>query len=432
MEITVTDIPKCIKSFVFSPRTILSERTTVEFLINMKEYIFGNACCRAADTIGINVFDLVFVGERSFDECYEFYVNKVREKEKDIIKTALLLKKMYNGERIRISSVMCENGKAYIKEPENAYLNILNDDIKFEKKIKKVHNGKNDLELDKHARIILESVRLSAVKYGMKNTIDYKELIDKYNFRRFSTNLRLNNRPATVEEVNRALANDKNKILTDLSNPKNRVNFSVLFAIAYGGFTLSDLYSKNTVFDITSFDKEKKLSDLAGDLINIVYNGNGIEIANMFLHIISVFSQTPFIPVDMKNLAMVMDNYAMYYAMASLAAVCENIFKYDSMNGQMKQYLKKHTIENYWTSMDRFMMMKQYSVVITFCYKLAHFDPNLYREDPEYQGEILYAFECAEKFSRDVKKYCQNVSSVQETAEPKGPALSGSAAVVKK
>ena len=26
-----------------------------------------------------------------------------------------------------------------------------------------------------------------------------------------------------------------------------------------------------------------------------------------------------------------------------------------------------------------------------------------YREDPEYQGEILYAFECAEKFGEEIK-----------------------------
>ena len=53
--------------------------------------------------------------------------------------------------------------------------------------------------------------------------------------------------------------------------------------------------------------------------------------------------------------------------------------------------------------MDRLMKMKQYSVLVTFCYKLAHFDPVTYREDPEYQGEILYAFECAEKFGEEIK-----------------------------
>ena len=402
MDITVTDVPKCIKSFAFSPRSVLSEKTTVEYLIRMKEYIFGNNCCMAAEKIGIDVFDLVFIEERSFSECCEYYLNRIRERDKDIIKTAFLLKKMYSGEYIRISGLMCSTDKAYVKEPEYVYLNLLNDDIKKKKTV--IKDSDKNLNLNKRARTILESVRLAAVKFGMQNTIQYKELIDKYNFRRFSTNLRLNNRPVSLDEITAVLAARKDKCLTDLSNPKTRISFSALFAIAYGDFKLSDLFGKNTVFDITSFDREKKLCDLSGDLINIVYNGNGIEIANMFIHMITVFSQTELPQVNMKDLGSVMDNYSMYYAAASLASVCESIFKYNGMNGELRQYIKKHTIENYWTSMDRLLLMKQYSVVVTFCYKLAHFDPVLYREDPEYQGEILYAFERAEKFEKELKK----------------------------
>ncbi|MBO6231873.1 MAG: hypothetical protein J6O50_15040 [Ruminiclostridium sp.] len=401
VEITVTDVPKCIKSFAFSPRIILSEKTTVEYLIRMKEYIFGNSCCKSAEKIGISVFDLVFIGERSFSECCSLYLNKIRDKDRDIIRTALLLKKMYNGEYVRISGIMCDNDKAYVREPEYVYLSILNDDAK---KRNREINLRKKVNYNKKARIMLESVRLAAVKYGMYNTIQYKELIDKYNFRRFSTNLKLNNRPASLDEINAVFSAQKERCLADLSDPKTRISMSALFAIAYGGFKLSDLYEKNTVFDITSFDKEKKLCDLSGDLINIIYNGNGVEIANMYIHIITVFSQTEIPPVDMKDLGTVMDNYSMYYAAASLASVCESIFKNNGLNGELKQYMKKHTIENYWTSMDRLLLMKQYSVVVTFCYKLAHFDPVLYREDPEYQGEILYAFERAEKFAKELKK----------------------------
>ena len=407
MEITVTDVPRCIKSFSFSPRIIMSERNTVEYLIRMKEYIFGSECIDSANKIGIDVFDLVFIGDRSFSECCNLYLNKIRERDRDIIKTAYLLKKMYNGEFVRISGLRCDDDKAYVREPEYAYLNMLNDDIaanpakkkKFER-----NSEKKKLNLNKKSRIILESVRLAAVKFGMQNSLQYKELIDKYNFRRFSTNLRLNNRITPLDEITAVLAAKREKCLTDLSDPKNRISFSALFAIAYGGFTLNDLYAKNTVFDITSFDKEKKLCDLSGDLINIVYNGNGIEIANMFIHIITVFSKIELPPVNMKDLGSVMDNYSLYYAAASLSAVCENIFKYNGMNGELKQYLKKHTIDNYWTSMDRLLLMKQYSVVVTFCYKLAHFDPELYREDPGYQGEILYSFERAEKFAKELNK----------------------------
>ena len=108
--------------------------------------------------------------------------------------------------------------------------------------------------------------------------------------------------------------------------------------------------------------------------------------------------------VNMNDLGSIMDNYSIYYAAASLASVCESIFRFDGMNGQLRQYIKKHTIDNYWNFMDKIMLMKQYTVVVSFCYKLSNFDINDYREDPEYQGEILYSFERAEKFSRELKK----------------------------
>ena len=405
MEITVTDIPKCIKSFAFSPRIVLSEKNTVEYLIRMKEYIFGSSCIKSSEKIGINVFDLVFIGEKCFEDCVALYLNKISDNNRDVIKTAFLLKKMYNGENVRISSVMCDDDKAYVKEPEYAFLTLLNDDIKTGKRRnKETDTDKKKANLNKKAKLVLESIRLTAVRYGMQNTIQYKELIDKYNFRRFSTNLKLNNRPATLEEITAALSMKDDKCIADFSNPKTRVGFSALFAIAYGGFELKDLYSKNTVFETTSFEKEKKLSDLAADLINIVYNGNGIEIANTFIHILTAFCKTEMPPVNMRDLAAIMDNYSMYYAAASLASCCESIFKFDGMNGELNHYLKKHTFESYWTCMDKLMLIKQYAVVVSFCYKLSGFDPVSYREDPEYQGEILYAFERAEKFAKELKR----------------------------
>ncbi len=403
MEITVTDIPKCLKSFTFSPRVILSEKTTVAFLMRMKEYIFGSQCCEAASKIGINVFDLVFIGDRCFSECCDHYLKRVRERDFDIIRTALLLKKLYNYENIRISGVMCDGDKAYVREPEPAELDLLNEDTKPKKRKVQQSSDTDSLNLNKRAKIMLESVRLAAVKYGMQNTIQYKELIDKYNYRRFSTNLKVNSRPASIEDVNAVLYANRGKCIADLSETNTRISFSALFAITYGGFNISELYGKNTVFEMTSFEREKKLSDLSSDLINIVSNGNGIEIANTFIHMIIGFTKTELPPVNMKDLASVMDSYTMYYATAALAAQCENMFRHNGLNGDLKQYLKKHTIENYWTAMDKLMKMKQYSVLVTLCYKLAHFDPMTYREDPEYQGEILYAFECAEKFGEEIK-----------------------------
>lgn len=416
MEISVKDIPVCIRSFAFSPKLILADSRNIDYFFRMREYIFGKTCCDAADKIGLNVFDLVFINDKPFSECADLYLRKIKEYDKDIVRCAYLMKKMYNGEYIRISSLKCVDDKAYVKDPEHFYLKLSGELPENNSKWKFLSTSgfkpvlKNSL--NKKAKIMLESVRLSAMKYGMKSCVQYKELIDKYNYRRFSTNLHFNNRPASVEQIEQILTENKGKCLADLSNPKTRINFSILYAITYGDFTLKDLYSKNTVFDTTSFDKEKDLAILASRLIDIIYNGNGVEIANMFINMITYFSQTPMPEVDMDDLGMVMDNYSLYYATAVLATVCENVFKDNGMNGNLRLYLKKHTLENYWNYMDRLMMMKRYSVVVAFCYMMSNFDAEIYRSDPEYQGEVLYAYERAEKFSKELKNYDNSVPAL--------------------
>ncbi|MBQ3841346.1 MAG: hypothetical protein II820_01510 [Ruminiclostridium sp.] len=401
MEIEITDFPESIKSFFFSPKKILSDKLTVDYLGKMKKYIFGTNTCSACEKLGISVFDLVFINEKPLYELCGRYIRKVKEREKDPIRTAVILRSFHKSELVRISDVIIGNEKAFIKDPEIVKLKITpeNTNIVKPSKNKKPNDGFN-----KKAQTVLESVRLSALKYGMNYAIRYKELIDKYNYRRFSSNLKINNRPASVEEIVSIFSSSSEKILTDLSNPKVRVIYSVLFAMAYGGFTLPDIYSKNTVFEVESFDKEKRLGDLACDFINIVYNGNRMEIANVFIDMILSFVNAKMPAVNMNDLGSIMDNYTMYYAAASIASVCENIYNYNGFNADMKEYLKKQTFTNYWTINDRIMLVKQYSSIISFCYKMSQFDYKLYLEDPEYQAEILYSFESSAKFSEELKK----------------------------
>lgn len=401
MEIEITNFPESIKSFFFSPKKIVSDKITVEYLARMKKYIFGTETCGSCEKLGISVFDLVFINDKPFYYMSRKYLRNAREKDKDTIRTALLVRCFYKGELVRISDVIIGDEKAFIKDPEPVIIKIAPENAETLKlRTKKTRSD----GFDKRSATVLESIRLSALKYGMNHAISYKELIDKYNFRRFSSNLRINSRPISLDELTSVFMQSSEKILTDLSNPKIRIIYSVLYAMAYGKFTLSDMYSKNTVFEVESFDKERRLGELACDFVNIVYNGNRMEIVSIFIDMILNFVSSEMPEVNMNDLGSVMDNYSLYYAAASVAAVCEQIYNYDGFNAEMKEHLKKHTFNNYWTINDRIMLMKQYSTIISFCYKMAHFDYKLYLEDPEYQAEILYSFEASEKFAGELKK----------------------------
>ena len=400
MEIEITDFPGSIKSFLFLPNRILSDKRTVEYLGKMKKYIFGEKTCTACDKLGISVFDLVFINDKPLSDLCGVYLNWLKEKDKDPIRTAVILRSLHKGETVRISGAVISGEKAFIKDPEKLTVKPGHGNSNIIRPSK--NEAAND-EFNVKSQTVLESVRLSALKYGLNYAIKYKELIDKYNYRRFGSNLKINNRPSSIEEITSVFSRSSDTILTDLSNPKIRVIYSVLYSIAYGGFTLSDIYSKNTVFEMESFDKEKRLGELAGEFINIVYNGNRIEIVNVFIDMILAFVSSEMPDVNMNDLGSVMDNYSLYYAAASIASVCEKIYSYDGFNSDMKEYLKKHTFYSYWTINDKIMLMKEYSKIISFCYKMSQFDYKLYMEDPEYQAEILYAFASSEKFSEELK-----------------------------
>ncbi len=408
MEIAVRDLPKCIRSFSFSPRAVYSDVDNINFLVETKEYMFGIKCCEAAEKLDIDLFDLVFVNEKTFGECFDAVIKKRDIENIDVLKTAFMMKRMYSGDHVQISRIIIKGDIAYVTEPEYSYINIIGENSERpsdRKRRKEEKKAQKKIELNNRAKVVLESVKLRALKYSMEKCVSNKELIDKYNVRRFSTNLRLNYRPAGLDEINAAMALKKDRMFADFSKEKTRINFSVLYSIAYGGYTLKDIYSKNTVFEANSGSKEKRLSDLSSELLTILYNGNGIEISNMMINIIVKFTQTELPPVDLNDLDVIIENYPVYYAVANLAAICENIFKFDSGNHtNMREYLNTHTFLNYWTVLDRLMFMKQYSDVVSFCYRLSTFDMELYRDDPEYQGSVLYSFESAEKFAEELKK----------------------------
>ena len=404
MKITVKQLPGTITSFSFSPKRIITDENTVLYLDDTCKYIFGSETCEAAEKLGVDIFDLVFINEKPFSDQCSRYTAGMNSKNKIRIKTALLLRMFYKGENISISHAMCINGHALISDPVSCYLCVEGDRSDKNKKniLKGEKRSDKEIKIGGRTADTLEAIRLTAMRYGMKEAIGYKELIDKYNHRRFSSGLRLNSRPADIEDINRMLSEKKDKSYADLSLPKTRIRFTVLFCIAYGGFRLEDIYSKRSIFEQIDYEKEKRFSELASDLINIINNGNGIEIAHTYIRMINAFTDVELPDVDMTDLSSVMDNYALYYACAALAIECENIFR---LNNDLKIYVKQHNITNYWNHVEKVIVMKQYVDIISFCNSMSRFDVDAYLNDPLYRDEILFAFEKAYKFSRQIQNY---------------------------
>lgn len=410
MKITVSEIPDKITGLFFSPSAIISDNKVCNYLERMMPFIFGRTTVNSAEKLEIDIFDLVFVKDKPFSDYFNRRVKKYYGRPA-ILKTALLLRLLYRGSYIKIAKLGINEDSIYVKEPRFITLGIIDTAHNYTRVNERIskkseRNMKKNLPLNKRSEHILFTVDIAVVKNLMKKGPEYKELIDKYNFRRFSSDLRINNRPATLGEVNRLLSGRKKYTFADLSDTKVRLEFTALYAMAYGDFTLSELFGKDAVFEGSSAERDMELSKCAGDFITIVLNGNGIEIAGMLVNMISAFAECDLPEVNLSDLRSIMENYTIYYAVSSLAALCLDIF---SLNENFKSFMRKKIIGSYWNYTKKLMLMKQYSSVAALCRKLAELNIEAFRDIPAYQNEITDAFEEAEKLvseinSTDIRK----------------------------
>ena len=96
----------------------------------------------------------------------------------------------------------------------------------------------------------------------------------------------------------------------------------------------------------------------------------------------------------------ILENYTVFCAVASLSALCLEIF---SLNENFKSFMRKKIIGSYWNYTNKLMLMKQYSSAAALCKKLAELNLEAYRDIPAYRNEITDAFEEAEKLAAEIK-----------------------------
>lgn len=404
MKITVSEIPEKITGILFLPSAIVSDTEVCSYLERMLPFIFGKTTVAAAEKLEIDIFDLVFMKDKPFSDYFVRRVKKCYGRPA-ILKTALLLRLLFKGSYIKIAKLGITGDSIFVREPEFIKLSIIDTAHNYTRINEKItrkseQNMKKNLHLNKRSEHILFTIDIAVVKNLMKKGTEYKELMDKYNYRRFSSDIRINNRPVTAGELNRMLSGRKKYTFADLSDTSTRLQFTALYAMAYGGFTLEELFSQKAVFEDSSPERDEKLSRCSSDFLTIVLNGNGIEIAGMLVNMISALAECDFPNLDLSDLRSIMENYTVYCAVASLSALCLDVF---SLNENFKSFMRKKIIGSYWNYTNKLMLMKQYSSAANLCKKLAELNLEAYRDIPAYRNEITDAFDEAEKLSEEIK-----------------------------
>lgn len=402
-KVTLTALPKTLTGRI-SPKRIIKDPSTAEFLERMKPFIFGKEMIKAAELVGLDLFSFLFVQEKPFYDYAKKGTDRIFEGAHDVVRLAILMNLLYRGAPVRLLPIRANGDELTVCDIVLLRLNLIDTTVDFrrknvrlEKKAEK--NFEKAFVPNERARHFSDTVELAVVKYYMKRVLSEKALLDKVNYRRFSADLHLNGRPISLAEASELLRKKNQPHYFDFSDSTIRLNLSALYAVTYKGFDFSDLYSVSYLFSERGSAEEIRLSGAASELFGLLYNGNGIEIASVFVRMLETYVNLPIPTLESVNLMRICENYAVYYAITSLAYIFDSAF---AKNQEFKSYIRRKLISRYWRIYQRILRLKQLSSVISLCHLLSRLDLQLYRDLPSYEEKIILAFGTAEQAVKDM------------------------------
>ena len=405
MKITITAVPKPLTRMFPNTWIIADDEKCLSYIEKMKEFIFGRETLNIAFSMGLDIFTLVFIKDAPFKEVYFKKVEMLPVNKRETVLIGLLINAMYRGKPVRLINLYKKSGQIKFSEPVPVRLNIIDTDIDYryinKRLVKKAErNESHDWGLNDTSAHYMNTISMGLVKDYVKRAINEKEFLDKINYKRFSKELRLNNRPASPQDINLLLQKRKNVTLIDLTDVSARIYLSALYAITFKDIKIDDIFDVEKVFQANSRE-EQICSEAASEFINIIYNGNGIEICDILVKMAEVFSKMEMPSLEEGKLKDIFSNYTVIYAAAALAYKFDKAF---SRHEHLKMSMRRQMIDRFWGVYCNILLYKKYGDIVSFCHKVADIDLVKYRDNREYENSIIRSFEAAERAVRDINE----------------------------
>lgn len=403
LKITVTAVPKPLTKRFVRVERIISDVESVEFLEKMKPFLFGADTMGAAELLELDLFTLLFVYERPFLDYIKRSMEKVSEGAVELARLGLLVNLLYNGKAVRLIPLHKEKSEVFVSEAVLLRLNIIDSETDYKRINKRLSRAadKNDKKgfnpVSSVSSHYFDTIHLAVTKLYMKQALSEKELLDKMNYRRFNAHLRLNTRPISPEELNNILK--QKKLFPDISDSNERLNLTILYAVACRGVKAEELFDADRIFTVG--EDSERFSRFAGDFLDIIYNGNGVEITDVFVKMAEALAGWEMPKIKGIDLVEIRKSYTYFYGGTALAysfdrALCSS--------EKMKALMRKRMITNYWSIYERILRLKQYSSIITLCHTLSELDVNMYRDLPACEEKLVLAFGEAERAIEEINR----------------------------
>jgi len=286
----------------------LLNRDSLPYAEGIENEIIDAETLRLIRRYGINAHELILIGAKPLSAF----------KGTDDKRRLLLLKFILGGKRIYFSRIIAGTDCFDFAPPEQiafeidkAYDNKLAGiNKRLSKKqrgttLSRVHAGKIAGYLEQINREVTGGLIRAA-----KRDFDF---VVHFNTEMFHQNLTAKGTELTKETAIGIYSDERYTKIIDLSDPRERMGFISLYAVAFYGLKLEDLYSIDSIF---SLDVNREADDrkrLAGqDVFNLIFGENREEIQKQTSLMAKALRNLPLPEINTKINNLIKKNYALY------------------------------------------------------------------------------------------------------------------------
>lgn len=240
----------------------------------------------------------------------------------------------------------------------------------------------------------LDKARFRILNAYMKAAMADRMFIARFNDGEFYNHLSLKGgRVGHIEAEVLMTGKGANKYVNIADRGVRTANIA-LYAIACKGFPFEDMYSVGTVFTFQqNRNIDVKKADAANEFFKMTFCGEKHNLIKTYTTMSEAFLELPVVPVNMRDIKLLRDNYVRYAALANLARGYEIAM---SANSDFRRKVRKNLIKKYWTINDRISFFAGYRKVTEACELIAAAE--------DYDNEdLLLAFEEACSFEKEVE-----------------------------
>jgi hypothetical protein len=297
----------------------LLHKNSLSYAVNIESQILDSDTLRLTGRYNINCHELILIGAKPLSSY----------KGTDDSRRLLLLKRILGGKRIyfcRIYASGTENCFAF-SPPEQVSFEI---EKAYSNKLRKINRRlgkkqKTATASKAHTRRIdgyLEQINRETTGSLIKAAGRDFDFVMHFNTEMFHQNLTAKGLAFTKETAIGIYSDERYTKIIDLSVTRERLGFISLYAIAFYGLSLGDLYSIDSIFSLdVNREADEKKRAAGQDVFNLIFNENREEIQKQASVMATALRELPLLEINSNLNTFNKKNYALYCGIGDVGRV---------------------------------------------------------------------------------------------------------------